>query len=44
MNEQQVEELIEFDQWDDETIEDFFNDVEKMNIMCDEFNQTNYTV
>jgi len=44
MNQQQIEELVEFDQFDEENVEDFFNNVEKMNIICDEINQTNYTV
>ena len=33
-----------YEKWDNESVEEFYDDVEKMNIQLDEFSNTNYTV
>ena len=33
-----------YEKWDNESVEEFYDDVEKMNIQLDEFTNNNYTV
>jgi|TARA_R110000822_G_scaffold19665_3_gene63971 hypothetical protein len=33
-----------YEKWDEQQVEEFFNDVDTMNIKCDEFNQEKFTV
>ncbi len=33
-----------YEKWDNASVEEFYDDVEKMNIQLDEFTNNNYTV
>ena len=33
-----------YEKWDEQQVEEFFNDVDIMNIKCDEFSQEQFTV
>lgn len=33
-----------YEKWDEQQVEEFFNDVDTMNIKCDEFSQEQFTV